>query len=353
MKNMIESLDGDMLSVFEVPSRLKAIDVKGLGTKRINSLHENLQQWNLTEADDRLTEKSVGIISAADAVYPDCLWEIYDPPPVLFYRGELDTLDSPRIAIVGTRKSTQFGNEFAQQLARDLADVGVTVVSGLASGIDAASHRGALNSGDQSTVAVLGNGVDITYPRRNRELQEEIEQTELLVSEYSPGTKPDGRHFPERNRIISGLSSAVIVVQAGIRSGAIITADCALEQGREVYAVPGNVDDDLHKGCHRLIKEGAALVESAEDVIDYLQVEGSFRPEEQVVELNPEAKKLLNNIESRPIHLDELAQLTGLEHGTCSKHLLALEDKGLIIGLPGQRYQRSPDAKQVTIETTC
>jgi DNA processing protein len=285
-----------------------------------------------------------------DSIYPDGLAGIYDPPPALFYRGNTDVIDATRLAIVGTRKGSELGKQFTQTLARDLADIGITIVSGLASGIDAAAHRGAINAKENATAAVLGTGVDIAYPKRNRELQQELERTGLLLSEYPPGTEPDGRHFPERNRIISGLSSAVVVVQAGVRSGAIITADFALEQGRDVYAVPGAVNDDLHKGCHRLIKEGAGLIESAEDVIDYLQVEGEFSPSDQTVVLEPEAHLLFEKIHSRPIHLNELAEETGLDHGTCSKHLLSLEDKGLILALPGQRYQRSQDAKQMTVE---
>lgn len=313
-------------------------------------MHENIQQWDLAAARDRLSEKDVGVIGSHTQDYPDHLDNIYDPPPVLFYRGSLQSLRTPAIAVVGTRKASELGKNFAQQLARDLADYGVTIVSGLASGIDAASHRGAINADEDRTVAVLGTGVDIAYPRRNEELQTEIERKGLLVSEYTPGTDPNARHFPERNRIISGLSSAVIVVQAGVRSGAIITADCALEQGREVYAVPGAVNDDLHDGCHRLIKEGAGLVECAEDIIDFLQVEGDFTPPDQTIAITPDQQAIYECVKSKPVHVDEIVQATGLELGFCAKNLLELENKGLILSLPGKRYQRSADAKQVDVE---
>lgn len=351
-QDLIEELEGDVLSLFESPERAHTLEVEGLGEKRIETLVENLQNWKLDEARERLDQKSVGILSTADEAYPDSLAEIYDPPAVLFYRGGLETFDATHLAVVGTRKGSEFGKNFTQKLTRSLAEIGITIVSGLAAGIDAAAHRGALNGAENSTVAVLGTGVDVVYPKRNRELQEATEQSGLLVSEYPPGTQPDGRHFPRRNRIISGLTSAVLVVQAPVRSGAIITADAALEQGREVYAVPGSVDNELHKGCHRLIKEGAGLVESPEDVIDYLQVDGDFSSTEQTVVIEPVAMEIFEEIHSRPMHLDELAEKTGYDHGTCSKHLLELENKGLVLGLPGQRYQRSSDARQLTVQTS-
>lgn len=350
--NLKEALDEDVLSLLDEPARVDRLDVNGIGETLTERLHENLKRWDLDDAADRLDKKDVGILCSADGAYPDHLDNIYDPPPVLFYRGHLETLDAPTVAIVGTRKATELGKTFAQKLATDLADLDVTVVSGLASGIDAASHRGALNSGERSTVAVLGTGVDVAYPRRNEELQEEIERNGLLVSEYPPGTEPNARHFPERNRIISGLSSAVVVVQAGVRSGAIITADCALEQGREVYAVPGAVNDELHDGCHRLIKEGAGLVECAEDIIDYLQVEGDFTAPEQTIEISPEQKTIFECVRAKPVHVDEIVQETELDLGFCAKNLLELEDKGLLLSLPGKRYQRSADTKQIDIEVT-
>jgi len=349
--DLIEELDGNALSLFENPERVRAIEVEGLGEKRTETLLENLRNWELDEARERLDKKSIGIISTADEAYPDSLAEIYEPPAVLFYRGDLETFDAMRLAVVGTRKGSEFGKNFTQRLTRSLTDIGITIVSGLAAGIDAAAHRGALNGAKNSTVGVLGTGVDVVYPKRNRELHRATEQSGLLVSEYPPGTQPDGRHFPRRNRIISGMTSAVLVVQAPVRSGAIITADAALEQGREVYAVPGSVDNELHKGCHRLIKEGAGLVESPEDVIDYLQVDGDFSSTEQTVEIDPVAMEIFEEIHSRPMHLDELAESTGYDHGTCSKHLLDLENKGLVLGLPGQRYQRSSDARQLTVTT--
>jgi DNA processing protein len=348
--NLKEFLDESVLSLFETPARVETLDVNGIGETLTRRMHGNLTDWDLQEARDRLERRDVGVLCSRDEAYPDRLDSIYDPPPVLFYRGGLETLSTPMVGIVGTRKASELGTSFAQKLSGGLADLDVTVVSGLASGIDAASHRGALNSGENRTAAVLGTGVDVAYPRRNEPLQESIEERGCLVSEYPPGTEPNSRHFPERNRIISGLSSAVIVVQAGVRSGAIITADCALEQGREVFAVPGAVNDELHDGCHRLIKEGAGLVECPEDVLDFLQVEGDFTPPDQAVVITPEQERIFEVIHSKPVHLDEVVQETGLELGDCAKNLLELEDKGLLISLPGKRYQRSSDATQITIE---
>jgi DNA processing protein len=335
--------------LFENPELINEYEIPNLGKKIKNKLLANFEKWNPQTAREILLSLGIGVISSADEQYPEFLKQIYHPPPVLFYRGKTELLNRTSVAIVGTRRADNFGIDFARSLAEKLSKFGICIVSGLAAGIDAAAHGGALDAG--LTVGVLGTGVDCHYPNRNRKLQQKMAGDALIVSEYPPGTGPERGHFPARNRIISGLSRAVIVVQAGARSGALITADFALEQGREVYAVPGSVGSSLHRGCHGLIKQGAGLVSGVEDVVDYLQLSGNFTPEENIVELSPPAFRLLEFISERPVSLDELMAKSALEIGECSCALLELQEKRLILDLACQRYQRSPDCRHSKIKT--
>src|SRR5256885_5745917 len=214
------------------------------------------------------------VITLADDVYPRGLLEISDPPPVLYARGRTDLLQRPALAIVGSRNASAQGARNAEQFAISLGDSGITIVSGLALGIDAAAHRGGL-AGRASTIAVLGTGIDVVYPTRNAELAAEIAARGLLLSEFPLGTAAVAHNFPRRNRLISGLARGCLVVEAALESGSPITARCAADQGREVFAIPSSIHSPLSKGCHALIKSGAKLVESAEDVLDELS---GFRP---------------------------------------------------------------------------
>lgn len=345
--SMIRKL-GELQSLFDHPEQIRELEVQGLGPRRTSTLIENLEKWDLESARSRLAENNIGVLSAADEFYPDLLWEIYDPPPALFYRGEPAILNQTSVAIVGTRSCTVQGKDIAEEMARGLARLDVPVVSGLAAGIDGSAHRGALNV-EGPTVAVLGTGVDKYYPVRHRELQDTIAEQGLLLSEYPPGTGPERNHFPARNRVISGISRAVVVVQAGSRSGALITADFALEQGREVYAVPGNVSDAPHEGCHMLIKQGAGLVEGPEDILDYLQIDGLFQPPGRTVELDSDSVELFERIQHQPVSLDQLVSETPFDTGRCSELLMDLDSRGLVNRLPGQQYQRSHDARHYDI----
>ncbi len=336
------------LSLFENPAEIFSLQLEGFGQKTREQLFENLKNWNLEAAREKIKQKQLGVISPADSIFPSLLEEIYDPPPVLFYRGNLEAFKRDCVGIVGTRSCTKTGKNIASELARGLADIGLNVVSGMAAGIDASAHDGALETG--KTTAVLGTGVDRIYPRRNKELYRQLVRKQLLVSEYPPGSDPNPNHFPARNRIISGLARAIIVVQAGERSGALITADFALDQGREVYAVPGALTNPKHKGCHMLIKRGAGLVEEVEDIIDYLQLGGYFSHPEKRVEISPGAAQVLSELSARPVHLDELVQKTGFSLGECSRFLLELEKENLVISLPGQRYQESNDTRHLEVE---
>jgi DNA processing protein len=276
-----------------------------------------------------------------DPAYPALLREIPDPPIVLWSRGCLETLaQSPAVAVVGSRNATPEGLATARRLGRGLAEAGLAVVSGLARGIDAAAHRGALD-GAGSTVAVLGNGADIIYPAGHRELAGEVVRRGALMSEFAPGTPPLPRHFPLRNRIISGFSHAVVIVEASERSGSLITARAALEQGREVLAVPGGVTSGCHRGCHALIRDGARLVETVDDVLDEIgwrsaRTGGRTPSGKPQTDLGLGAKMA----PGEPVDLDGLAERTGRSASELLAELGQLELGGTIARLPGGKFVR-------------
>lgn len=276
------------------------------------------------------------ILTLADAEYPSRLLETADPPTLLYAKGNVGLLNSPGVAIVGSRNPTPQGSRDAESFAGALADAGVTVISGLAAGIDAAAHRGGLK-GRGSTVAVVGTGADRVYPASNHDLAQRLASDGLLVSEFPLGTPAIGSNFPRRNRIISGLSIGVLVVEAAMRSGSLITARLAAEQGRDVFAMPGSIHSPLSKGCHRLIKEGAKLVESAEDVLSEL---GLGAPSESADTSDPEPDSLLGALGFDPCDIDTIAERSGLTPELLSAMLLQLELDGQVAKLPGGRYQR-------------
>jgi len=285
------------------------------------------------------------LITLADPAYPARLLEIADPPPILFVSGSPRLLGRPSLAIVGSRSATRAGLETAQAFAAALAQAGLTITSGLALGVDAAAHRGALGSA-AGTLAVLGTGVDVPYPSANRQLADAIAaRGGALVSELPPGTGPRESSFPRRNRLIAGLSLGVLVVEAALRSGSLITARLAGEYGREVFAIPGSIHSPLAKGCHLLIKQGAKLVESAQDVLGELRLglerppaAGSVPPA-----AGPERDPVLAALGWDPVGLETLAQRLDTAPGeasTLAEHLLALEMAELVERLPDGRYQR-------------
>ncbi len=280
------------------------------------------------------------LITLADDSYPRALLETADPPAVLYAAGRAELLRAPSLAIVGSRNATAQGERNAENFAKALSDAGLTIVSGLALGIDAAAHRGGL-AGPASTIAVLGTGIDIVYPRRNAELAARVEARGLLVSEFPLGTAPLAHNFPRRNRLISGLAQGCLVVEAAVESGSLITARTAAEQGREVFAVPGSIHSPLSKGCHALIKSGAKLVESAEDVLAEL---GGFRPSAFASTTAPRTQPfdagLLQHMGHDPVDVDSLCSRAGMSPEQVSSELLRLELDGRITSLPGGLYQR-------------
>jgi DNA processing protein len=279
------------------------------------------------------------IVPLSAPAYPRLLYEIPDPPTLLFARGEMSLANRPALAIVGSRNATPQGAANAESFAKAFSASGITVISGLALGIDAAAHRGGL-TGEGSTVAVLGTGVDVPYPTRNAALAEQIAERGLLLSEFSLGTQPIAHHFPRRNRLISGIARGVLVVEAAVASGSLITARAALEQGRDVFAIPGSIHSPLAKGCHALIKSGAKLVDCVEDVLSEL---GGWR-HASTLELPPaqsaESPGLLAHMGFDPVELDALCARAGLTADQVSAQLLRLELDGRVAALPGGRFQR-------------
>jgi DNA processing protein len=284
------------------------------------------------------------ILTLADDAYPRPLLETPDPPALLYLVGRLELLRRECIAVVGSRNATAQGEQNAEAFSRALSESGLTIVSGLAMGIDAAAHRGGLGR-PGSTVAVLGTGVDVIYPRRNEELARQIASQGLLLSEFPLGTGPMAGNFPRRNRIISGLARGCLVVEAAAASGSLITARAAADQGREVFAIPGSIHSPLSKGCHALIKAGAKLVDSAEDVLAELS---GFRQSgfasttasgARTREPEP-AQGLLAHMGHDPVHVDALCERAGLSAEQVSSELLRLELDGSIAALPGGLYQR-------------
>jgi DNA processing protein len=296
------------------------------------------------------------IFTLADAGYPQALLRTADPPPLLYVIGKPELLNQSALAIVGSRSATPQGLANAEQFARALAGGGLTIISGLALGIDAAAHRGALQ-GEASTIAVIGTGADIVYPARNRDLAHAIAEGGAIVSEFALGTPALAANFPRRNRIISGLARGVLVVEAAMQSGSLITARLAGEQGREVFAIPGSIHSPLAKGCHRLIKQGAKLVESAQDVLEELgeittppaggfaspPVAGSAEDTAMPpagVSAEPDALALLQHLGGEIRDIDDLCARSGLTTARVSAMLLQLELEGSVASLPGGRYQR-------------
>jgi len=287
-----------------------------------------------------LDQEAHHLVTLADADYPQLLLQIADPPPVLYLAGRRELLATEALAVVGSRHPTAQGLDNAETLSRALSDAGITIVSGLAEGIDAAAHRGGL-AGNASTVAVVGTGLDRVYPARNRDLAEAIKERGALISEFALGTRALPGNFPRRNRIISGIARGCLVVEAAIQSGSLITARCALDQGREVFAVPGSIHSPMTRGCHALIKEGARLVECAVDILDELRVDlvATRSGARIAADDGPEANLLLH-VSYDPVDVDALCIRSGRPAEQVMASLLALELEGRIAALPGGLYQR-------------
>lgn len=290
---------------------------------------------------EELVRRRITALTVFDPEYPEYLKEIAQPPWVLYIRGDASLLSGICFAVVGTRKPTHYGRRMARKMASEIASRGWVVVSGMAAGVDSEAHRGALEAGGK-TVAVLGTGVDVVYPRHLRRLYAELVEKGAVCSEMPPGTAPHPGLFPRRNRIISGLSVGTLVVEAAERSGALITADCSLEQGREVFAVPGPVTSEKSAGTNRLIQQGAKCVTGVQDILEEFPslVPPSAEKSTEPSDLSPDERLLLSFIGDEPVHIDELRDQISLPPGELHRHLLSLQLKKRILQLPGAWFVR-------------
>lgn len=328
---------GDVGAAWEAPAG--DLQAAGLDRRTLENVLTVRRQVDLDQILRQADAAGIRVVTWAAAEYPRNLLSIAAPPPVLFVRGDLTEADEWAVALVGTRRATAYGREVARELAGGLAASGVTVVSGLARGIDAAAHRAALDAGGR-TIAVLGCGVDVAYPPEHRELMQAVARSGAVVSDYPLGTPPDAVNFPPRNRIISGLARGVVVVEADEDSGALITTDFAAEQGRDVFAVPGNLNQRGSRGTNKLIQQGAKLVLSVTDILEELNLAQAV--ERQAVQaalpLDDLEQQVLEQLTAGPAHVDELCAQLSRPVAQVSSALALMELKGLVRALGGMSY---------------
>jgi len=339
-----------LLRAFERPecifeaSESRIAEVEGIDRSHIKKLRDAQRLINVADTENAMAAANINLLTWGSEAYPALLSEIDGAPPSLFVEGGILREDDQAVGIVGTRKCSAYGRQVAKRLAGDLARRGFTIVSGMAEGIDGEAHRGALEAGGR-TIAVMASGADITYPRSHRGLREEIAGNGAVMTEFAFGAAPLRERFPSRNRVVSGLCMGVVVVEAPTRSGALITARHASEQGREVCAVPGDVNSPLSHGCHMLIKDGARLVEVAEDVVEALGVMLEAVPErsvprEEQPELTGDEAAIMKTLSFEPRQVDEIAEATEFPTAAVNATLMMLEMKGLVRRFPGNTYVR-------------
>ena len=328
---------GNLETAWDAPA--SAMLSAGIPKKAVENFVKVRSQVDLERVLEKITSAGVRVMTWEDADYPRRLKEIDQSPPVLYIKGTVNVEDDWAVAVVGTRRVTPYGRQVANEIATFLAQNGVTVVSGLARGVDAISHQAALRAGGR-TFAVLGSGVDVIYPPEHRRLAGEIAAQGALISDYPLGTSPDGVNFPPRNRIISGLSLATVVVEAGEKSGALITAEFAVEQGKDVFAVPGSILTPQSEGTNKLIEQGARPLLKMSEILETLKLE-QIPEKQQARKLNPispDEHILLQHLSSEPVHIDQLCALTGLPISSVSATLTLMELKGFISQVGGMNY---------------
>lgn len=311
----------------------------GLDDRTVQAIVARRPKISLDDEMEKLERYKVEALTWHDQAYPSRLKEIYDLPPVLYVRGGFDAQDEWSLSVVGTRRPTYYGREVTEQIAGDLARNGITIVSGLARGIDATAHRAALDAGGR-TIAVFGCGLDVVYPSDHVKLAREIMERGALVSELPLGSRPKAENFPRRNRIMSGLSLGVLVVEAGEKSGALITTNLALEQNREVFAVPGSMLSPQSRGTNRLIQEGAKLVLGCYDILEELNLSMAAQQLEmkEVLPATDTEALILNCLSPEPTHIDEVGLKCGLPISTVSSTLAMMELKGAVKQVGGMNY---------------
>ncbi len=328
---------GKLSIAWEAPP--EALRTAGLTPRALENFQQKRQTVNLETYWQKLRDKKISVLTWLDDAYPKRLLEIAQPPPVIYCRGTINPDDDWAVSIVGTRRVTTYGKQITQDIAMYLAGNGITIISGLARGVDALAHQAALNAGGR-TIAVLGCGVNIIYPPEHRKLADAIIQNGALISDYAPGTPPEGVNFPPRNRIISGLSQATIVIEAGERSGALITAKFSVEQGREVFAVPGSILSPMSRGTNHLIQEGAIPLTNPKDVLDtlnYTQV-AAQQTARQVLPTEPTEVKILQVLNHEPLHVDDLCAELEMPVEKVTASLTLMELKGLVRHTGGMNY---------------
>lgn len=332
-------LTADVHSLIQVEGINKTL-AKSIVSKS-NLLKDDIRR-NIEKEFEQLNRLNGNIITVWDTDYPELLKKIYDPPLILYCIGTFTELDKYCISIVGTRQPSTYGKAQAEYFASELSQNNLTIVSGLARGIDSISHKAVLKDGKR-TIAVIGSGLDVIYPPENKKLFEEIAQTGMVISEFEVGTKPDAQNFPRRNRIISGLSLATIVVETGISGGAMQTASYSLDQGREVYAIPGNLNVKQSEGTNLLIQKGEAkLIIHPEDILQDLELKLKPIVKRNIpkppVDLNMFEEKIIQYLDSSPKHIDLISNQSCLSVSDCLVYLLSLEFKGLVRQLPGKMF---------------
>lgn len=299
------------------------------------------------EIMERCEKGNIKVVTISDDEYPQNLKKIYDSPIILYYRGNLSGRDKYSIGIVGTRIPSEYGRASCTTIAKELSESGIPLISGMAKGIDSIAHRTALTNGNL-TYAILGSGADVVYPPENKRLYEEIVESGAVISEYEPGTKPDKGNFPKRNRIVSGISLGCVIVESGNKGGSLITAGFALDQNKEVFAIPGQINSRRSEGTNNLIKRGQAkLIMNAEDIINEFeyQMKGILKKSEEekpteIFDLNIFEKKIYDVLEEEPMHIDIISEKSGLSISDCLVNLLTMEFKNRIKQLPGKRFTK-------------
>ena len=335
---------GDLKIAWEAP--LERFIAAGIPLKIAEEILNRRNTFDLEKYEDNLVKKGIKTLIWTDEGYPKYLSQIEQPPPVLYYLGDLTPADDLAIAIVGTRNVTQYGRQVTHDSAAYLAGNGVTIVSGLARGVDGIAHQAALDVGGR-TIAVLGSGVDVIYPPEHRKMADRIASSGAIVSDYPPGTKPDGINFPPRNRIISGLSRGSIVIEAGETSGALITAKFAVEQNREVFAVPGSVLAPMSKGTNRLIVDGATPMNDPRQVLEFLKIQEQVHNIKTIAPEPPDAaeQRVLVALGNNKVHIDELCNQLDLSMEKLTALLTMMELKGLVTRNKGMEYSKTQSWK--------
>lgn len=336
---------GDVATAWEAPDA--ELRLVGLDQRSLRNLLQARRQVDLEQLQLKVEAMGLQALTWDDLAYPALLRQIPDAPPVLFVKGDLTPADEWAVALVGTRKPTPYGREVARLLASELARNGVTIVSGLARGVDGIAHHAALEAGGR-TLAVLGSGLDEIYPHEHRTLAQRIVANGALLSDFPLGTRPEASNFPPRNRIISGLSLGVVVVEAALTSGALITADFAADHGREVFAVPGSILGLSSAGCNRLLRDGAHVVTEVGDILETLRLDqlAAKQAAREVLPSNPTEATVLERLSAEPCYVDDVARAVGLPVENVTSTLVMMELKGMVrqVGMLQYVVAREPDA---------